>query len=163
MTGRVLLTIGNAMMGDDGAGPMLAARLERSPASGWQVVDGSSVPENVMHHVRALQPQQVLLVDATEMELAPGEVRLVDDGFIADRFIMTTHDMPLSFLIASLRETVPDVRLLGIQPSVVAFAYPMSAAVKQAVDNIHEALRRGASPDAWPPIEVSERRTTGGN
>lgn len=154
MSGRVVLTVGNGMMGDDGAGPLLAARLKRSPAPGWQVVDGGSAPENVVHHVRALEPDLVLVVDATEMELDPGDVRLVDDEVIADRFIMTTHDMPLSFLIASLRETVAEVRLLGIQPSLVAFGYPMSAAVERAVGEIHAALMDGAAPDAWPALDL---------
>lgn len=155
MSDNVILTVGNSMMGDDGAGPLLASLLRRSPVPGWQVVDGGSAPENAMHRVRALAPERVLVVDATEMGLAPGEIRLVDDRFVADDFVMTTHDLPVSFLIASLRETVPDVRLLGIQPSLVAFAYPMSAAVEQAVGDIHAALRCGRPLDAWPLLEAA--------
>jgi hydrogenase 3 maturation protease len=98
----------------------------------------------------------VLVVDATEMELKPGDIRLVDDRFVAERFIMTTHDLPVSYLIASLRETVPEVRLLGIQPSLVAFGYPMSATVDRAVRDIHAALKSGAAPDAWPTLDVPE-------
>jgi hydrogenase 3 maturation protease len=89
------------------------------------------------------------------MELEPGEVRLVDERFIATRFIMTTHDLPVCFLIASLRETVPNVEFLGIQPSLVAFGYPISAAVEQAVVNIHARLQMGAAGDAWPRLEGS--------
>ena len=118
MSGRVLLTVDNSMMGDDGADPLLAALLKRSPAPGWQMLDGASAPELVVHRVRALAPEQVLVVDATEIGLEPGAVRLVDDRTIAERFIMTTHDLPLSFLIELLRQTVADVRLLGIQPSL---------------------------------------------
>jgi hydrogenase 3 maturation protease len=154
MSDHVIFTVGNSMMGDDGAGPLLASLLRRSPAPGWQVVDGASVPENVVHRVRAIAPDRVLVVDAAEMELEPGDVRLVDDRFIAERFIMTTHDLPVSFLIAALRETVPDVRLLGIQPSLVAFGLPMSAAVERAIGNIHAALQCGSSLDAWPSLDV---------
>ncbi|MDE2183705.1 MAG: hydrogenase maturation peptidase HycI [Alphaproteobacteria bacterium] len=149
MNGQVVLTVGNRMMGDDGAGPLLASLLRRSPAPGWQVVNGASAPENVVHQVRAIAPERVLVVDAAEMELEVGEIRIVDDRFIAERFIVTTHDLPLSFLIATLRETVPDVRLLGIQPRVVAFGYPMSDAVERAVRSIHTALQGGPSLDAW--------------
>jgi len=154
MSGQVILTVGNRMMGDDGAGPLLASMLRRSPAPGWQVVDGGSAPENVVHRVRALAPELVLVVDATDMELEPGEVRLIDDRFIAERFVMTTHDLPVSFLIASLRESVADVRLLGIQPSLVAFGFPMSAAVERAVADVHAALGCGTLPDAWPSLAV---------
>jgi len=153
-TEQVILTVGNGMMGDDAAGPMLSSLLQQAPAPGWQVVDGGSAPENVLHRVRAIAPQRVLVVDATEMELAPGEVRLVDDRMIAEQFIITTHDMPLSFM-AALRESVPEVHLLGIQPSLVAFGYPVSAAVQAAVTDVHARLRNGASFDAWPYLEAS--------
>ena len=154
MSDQVILTIGNRMMGDDGAGPLLASLLQHSPAPGWQVVDGGPAPENVVHRVRSIAPKRVVVVDATEMELQPGEIRVVDERFIAERFIITTHDLPVSFLIAALRETVPDVQFLGIQPSIVAFGYPMSAAVERAVAMIHAQLQRGASVNAWPLLET---------
>jgi hydrogenase 3 maturation protease len=157
MSQQVILTVGNAMMGDDAAGPLLSSLLERSPAPGWQVVDGGSAPEDEVHRVRKLAPNRVLVVDATEMELAPGAVRLVDDRFISEQFIITTHKLPLSFLIAALRESVPEVLFLGIQPSLVAFGYPISPAVEKAVVNIHAHLQRGAAADAWPYLERSPR------
>ena len=153
----VILTIGNSMMGDDGAGPLLAALLERSPASGWLVFDGGSAPENVMHRVRACEPSLALLFDAVDMGLTPGEVRLVDDRLIAEQPIMTTHNLPVSLLIASLRETIPDVRLLGVQPAVVAFGHPMSSDVERAVQNIHERLSSGMPPSAWPRLVAADR------
>ncbi|MBV8324262.1 MAG: hydrogenase maturation peptidase HycI [Hyphomicrobiales bacterium] len=149
MNEQVILTVGNGMMGDDAAGPVLAALLQRSPAPGWQVVDGGSAPENVVHRVRALAPDRVLVVDAAEMELEPGEVRLVGDGLIVERFITTTHDLPVSFLIQTLRQTVPEVHFLGIQPSLIAFGYPLSAAVERAVLDIHARLQQGAAVDSW--------------
>jgi hydrogenase 3 maturation protease len=154
MSDQVILTVGNSMMGDDAAGPLLSGLLRSSPAAGWQVVDGGSAPENVLHRIRAVGPERVVVVDATEMELAPGEVRLVDDRFIAEQFIFTTHDLPLSFLIAALRESVGQVYLLGIQPALVAFGYPVSAAVEQAVANIHERLQRGEPIETWPYLET---------
>ena len=150
MNQQVILTVGNSMMGDDGAGPLLSSLLQRSPVPGWQVVDGGSAPENVVHRVRAIAPNRVLVIDATQMELEPGEVRLVDDRLISEQFIITTHDLPVSFLIAALRESVPEVLFLGIQPSLVAFGYPISPAVEQAVINIHAQLQSGAAIDAWP-------------
>jgi hydrogenase 3 maturation protease len=155
MNQQVILTVGNSMMGDDGAGPLLSSLLERSPVPGWQVVDGGSAPENVIHRVRAIAPTRVIVVDATEMELEPGEVRFVDDRLISRQFIMTTHNMPVSFLIEALRESVPEVLLLGIQPSLVAFGYPISPAVEQAVVDIHAKLQSGAAIDAWPHLNGS--------
>lgn len=70
---NVVLTVGNSMMGDDGAGPLLAERMTQQPLADWQVIDGGSAPENVVHRVRALQPTRLIIVDAAEMELAPGD------------------------------------------------------------------------------------------
>ena len=125
MREQVILTVGNRMMGDDAAGPLLASLLQRSPAPGWKVVDGGSAPENLVHRVRALAPECVVVVDAAEMELEPGAVRLIDDRLIAEQFIITTHDLPISFLIAGLRETVPEVHFLAIQPSAALRKLPM--------------------------------------
>ena len=93
--------------------------------------------KNHTHQVRELNPDRVIVVDAAEMGLAPGEVRLVDDSQIAELFIMTTHNLPVSFLIERLREDIPEVIFLGIQPDVVAFSFPMSGSVRQAVEAIH--------------------------
>ena len=160
---QVILTVGNEAMGDDGAGPLLASLLQRSPAPDWQVVDGGSAPENAVHRVRALTPERVLVVDTAEMELEPGEVRLVDDGLIVERFITTTHDLPISFLIAALRETVPEVQFLGIQPFLVAFGYPLSPAVARAVVDIHARLRHGGLVNSWPRLkELGRCQSAGG-
>ncbi|WP_035693401.1 hydrogenase maturation peptidase HycI [Azospirillum halopraeferens] len=143
MPGNLILAVGNAMLGDDAAGPMLARMLENDPAPGWSVIDGGSAPENHVHRVLAEAPDTVLVVDATDMGLAPGEVRRVDERFIAEQFIMTTHDMPLSFLIERIREVVPEVVFLGIQPDIVSFMFPVTPAVQRAVEDVHARLKKG--------------------
>lgn len=139
---KLVLTVGNLMMGDDAAGPLLAQALLASPVDGWEVLDGGSAPENCLHRVRELAPKQVLVVDAADMDLPPGEIRLIDDDKLDDPFLMTTHTLPLSYLIQSLRESTPRVELLGIQPQVVAFGYPVSDEVKRAVRQVHERLQQ---------------------
>jgi hypothetical protein len=37
-------------------------------------------------------------------------MRLIDESIIADRLFVTTHTLPLIFLIKVLREFVPEVR-----------------------------------------------------
>lgn len=143
MSGGVVLTVGNEMMGDDGAGPLLAELLSREPAAGWRVVDGGSAPENVVQDVLDLRPERVLIVDAADMGMEPGKVCLVDDRAIASLYLITTHNLPLSFLIERLREHVPEVLFLGIQPDLVAFGFPMSGAVCEAVEDLHLQLCEG--------------------
>lgn len=141
---QVILTIGNVLMGDDAAGVLLAQMLNQQPVEGWQVVNGGSAPENVLHRVRELAPERVLVVDAADMELPEGTVNWIDAEKLQDPFLLTTHTLPLSYLIEALREFVPQVELLGIQPAVVAFGYPISPAVKDAVERVYTALQNGA-------------------
>lgn len=135
-----LLCVGNSMMGDDGAGPRLAELCAEQPLSGWTVVDGGAAPENDIGFLREQRPQHLVIVDATDMGLAPGEMRIIDENDIADMSMMTTHNLPLTFLIQQLREDIPQITFVGIQPDVVAFYYPMSAAVEQAVNRLHQRL-----------------------
>lgn len=139
---KVLLCVGNCMMGDDGAGPRLAELCIANPLAGWTVIDGGAAPENDVHFIRELRPTHLVIVDATEMGLQPGEIRIIDESDIPDMFIMTTHNMPLTFLMQQLREDVSRTTFIGIQPDVVAFYYPLSAAVEQAVIRLHELLQQ---------------------
>ncbi|MGK3144105.1 hydrogenase maturation peptidase HycI [Pantoea sp. C2G6] len=135
-----LLCVGNSMMGDDGAGPRLAELCADQPLSGWTVVDGGAIPENDIGYLRELRPDRLVIVDATDMGLLPGEMRIIDESAIADMFMMTTHNLPLTFLIQQLREDIPDITFIGIQPDVVAFCFPLSPAVEQAVNRLHHCL-----------------------
>lgn len=65
----VLLCVGNSMMGDDGAGPLLAEMCAATPPGNWQVIDGGSAPENDIVAIRELRPDMLLIVDATDMGL----------------------------------------------------------------------------------------------
>lgn len=142
----VVFTVGNFMMADDGAGPLLAELLEKRPAPGWQVVDGGSTPENVTHHVRAAKPDRVLMVDAAEMGLEPGAVRRIDPALIAEKFLIDTHAIPLDFLVRSLRESVREVVFIGVQPGRVAFYEEMTPAVRAGVEELHSRLTAGEDP-----------------
>ncbi len=50
----VLLCVGNSMMGDDGAGPLLAEKCAAAPKGNWVVIDGGSAPENDIVAIREL-------------------------------------------------------------------------------------------------------------
>lgn len=151
----VLLCVGNCMMGDDGAGPLLAELCADSPPPGWTVIDGGAVPENDIGHIRTLRPERLVIVDATDMGLAPGEIRVIDPQDIAEMFIMTTHNLPLNVLIEQLHADVPEVNFIGIQPDVVAFYYPISAAVRQAVSTLHQRLAHWQNAGGFARLEVT--------
>jgi hydrogenase 3 maturation protease len=142
---NILLTVGNGMMGDDGAGVLLAQKLCEHPLANWMVLNGGSAPENMIHQIRETEVSRVLVVDTADMDLPPGSIRRIDADRLENPFLMTTHTLPLSFLIESLREFVPQVELVGIQPSVVAFGFPMSEEVHLAVEQMYADLQNGVS------------------
>ena len=75
------------MMGDDGAAALLAQMCAAHPQGEWVVIDGGSAPENDVVAIRELHPDRLLIVDATDMGLNPGETRLIDPDDIAEMFI----------------------------------------------------------------------------
>ncbi|WP_413494185.1 hydrogenase maturation peptidase HycI [Morganella psychrotolerans] len=137
---NVMLAVGNSMMGDDAAGPMLYDLMQENPVDGWIAINGGSAPENVAHQVRALKPERLLIVDAADIGLNPGEIRIIDPDDIAEMFIMSTHNLPLNFLIDQLKEDIDEVIFLGIQPDLVAFYMPVNEKVTIAVQQVYDAL-----------------------
>ncbi len=141
---NVLLTVGNGMMGDDGAGALLAQMMRENPLEDWIVVNGGAAPENVVYRMREMDAQRVLVVDAADMDLPPGSIRLIHTDRLDDPFLITTHTLPLTFLIEALQGFVPRVELLGIQPGMVAFGYPISDQVHEAVEQVYTDLKKGS-------------------
>ncbi|VEI68247.1 Hydrogenase 3 maturation protease [Serratia fonticola] len=53
---NVVLTVGNSMMGDDGAGPLLAEMMADAPIEGWIAVNGGSTPKTSRIRSAILSP-----------------------------------------------------------------------------------------------------------
>ena len=98
----VLLCVGTSMMGDDGAGP-LAEMCAANPVGEWVVIDGGSAPENDIVGIRELRPERLLDRRCHRYGAESGEIRIVDPDDIAEMFMMTTHNMPLNYLIDQLK------------------------------------------------------------
>ncbi len=142
MKKNLVVTVGNEMMGDDAAGSLLARMMKNAPLEEWEVLDGGNVPENHVFKIRELAPQRVVIVDAADMDLQAGEIRLIHKDEIGGVFLMTTHTLPLTYLMEAIGEFVPRVELVGIQPEVVAFGYPVSPRVKQSVEQVYGWLEK---------------------
>ena len=146
---------------------MLARMIRQSPLEDWDVLESGNVPENYMFKIRELQPDRVIIVDAAEMDRQAGEIGLIDQDVIGSGFLMTTHTLPLTYLMEAIREFVPRVELLGIQPEIVAFGYPVSPLVKKAVECVYAWLgqtgkRAGAPRESLGAIVNPESGREGG-
>lgn len=138
-----VLGIGNPLRSDDAAGVQVVRGLQNHftrDLDSVLVIDAGQAPENHTAELRRFRPELVLLIDAAEMGLPPGEIRWVGIDEI-DGMSASTHTLPLSMLAKYLTmECSCDVDLLGIQPRSVEIGESVSADVLRAVDEIAEEL-----------------------
>ncbi|MGS9183945.1 hydrogenase maturation peptidase HycI, partial [Salmonella enterica subsp. enterica serovar Infantis] len=88
--------------------------------------------------------------------LNPGEIRIIDPDDIAEMFLMTTHNMPLNYLIDQLKEDVGEVMFVGIQPDIVGFYYPMTQPSKDAVNIVYQRLEGWQGPGGFAALDAPE-------
>lgn len=137
-----VLGIGNALNGDDGAGPAVVERLQTilPPRPDLLLLDGGVAPENETGTLRRFAPDLVLLIDAAQMDAPPGTVRWIPREQIGG-LSASTHSLPLSLLVTYLQaELGCTVVLVGIQPASNETGAPLSAPVRAAVETVAGAL-----------------------
>lgn len=125
----LIMCIGNLENGDDGVGPYIAQIFPNT--DGYDVVDCETVPENYTHLIK--HADQVVLIDAVDMNLPPGEMRIVSCEKIGGLHI-STHSIPLSVLMRYIENQGKKVILVGIQPK--RLHGEMSEEVKQAAQKL---------------------------
>ncbi len=140
---NIVFTAGSVLRGDDAAGPMLAKMLEDDPVPGWEVVDGGQTPEDDLYYIREVAPARVLFVDAAQMGVEVGAVRRISVGDVADRFLFTTHSLPVTFLLNRMAQYCSDIVFLGVQVRSTEFFDPLSPEVVSAIESIAQCVREG--------------------
>jgi hydrogenase 3 maturation protease len=140
---RILMGVGNELLGDDGVGIYVA---DRFVAEGWCTLSCGTAPENFTSIIRREQPETLLIVDAADMRLSPGEFRIVMDSAIEDVSI-GTHQLPLSHLITYLHRSATEILFIGIQPRTVEMGAEMSADVKKGAEMLMKVLASGRYKD----------------
>ncbi len=130
------------MRGDDAIGPLIARNLAKLFTNQPEllVINAETVPENYTGVIRKEKPSHIIFIDAVEMGMDPGSIKLVKYDEIAD-YNISTHAMPLSFMIKYL-ESFTDAKLLliGIQPKNMEMSSPVSEEVKTGVEELIKIL-----------------------
>lgn len=139
--------VGNALKGDDGAGPALVALLAGRVR--FPFVDASEVPENYGGWVAKQGLDVVLFVDAVEFGGAPGEWRLIGIEELMHS-ASSTHRLSLHFLIRYLKEQWKgEAILVGIQPKSMKLGEGLSPEVAAGIETLAgiliEASRRAGT------------------
>jgi len=104
------------------------------------VFDGGTVPENYTSLIRRENPTHIILFDAVDMKKKPGFVRIVKKEEIAI-YNISTHAMPLSFLIRYLESTTDaNIILIGIQPKNLDITQTISKEVEESIEDVVDVL-----------------------
>ncbi len=146
MKKNLLLGVGNDIRGDDAIGEEIAREFQRE---GWNVEDCGTMPENFIPHIEEGVYDQVVIVDAADMGLEPGEIRRVPRDNLGV-FTMSTHALPLSLVMDFLAKKVGSVTLIGIQPKDMSLKEGMTPELEEAKEHLLELLMT----DEWRDIPV---------
>jgi len=134
----VIMGIGNDLRGDDAVGSVLARDMSEIflETDNITVFDGQTVPENFTGAIRQENPSHIILLDAVEMDKPAGRITLVKKEEIGN-YNVSTHAMPLSFLINYLESTTSaEIILMGIQPKNMNFVHEISSEVQNSANYI---------------------------
>jgi len=132
------MCIGNRDGGDDGIGPHIADTL-KIDSLGVVVLDCGTTPENYTEVVKRHKPKTLVLIDAADMGLAAGDIRIIPKEKLGSMHI-STHGIPLSVLITYLEHEVDHIIIIGIQPKHMSGT--MSRAVKKSGDHLIDILKK---------------------
>jgi len=133
----ILMGIGNTLRADDGIGSIIAQNFKDRD---WLSMDCGVVPENFTSIVKKNRPNLLVLIDAVEMGLKSGEFRIIPPDRIS-ALHLTTHSMPLSFLISYLEEYTRKFIFIGIQPKIIDYSYFISPEVLKTSEKIIKILK----------------------
>lgn len=135
---NVVMCIGNRYNGDDAIGPYVADKLKQEDLDEFLILDCGIVPENFTSLVKKNNPTNLIIVDATDMGLPPGEMRRISKDMIGSMHV-STHNIPLSILVSYLEHYVKNVFIIGIQPKNMDGS--MSEEVKKSGDKLVELIK----------------------
>jgi hydrogenase 3 maturation protease len=134
----LLLGIGHRGYGDDAAGVWLAESI--GDRGKFRSLVCEELPENYTDRIILLGAQTILLLDAVDFNGQPGQVVLMKAEELNDR-VCSSHHASLRPLMRYLHiATGAEVRLLGIQPAVLAPETGLSERVQKTLGMLQSLL-----------------------
>lgn len=135
LQGRVVIVgVGNELRGDDGFGPAVIERLRGRVVA--DLLDCGEVPESYLGRITSLMPDSILVVDAVDLDAAPGAMALLEPDDLVDK-LGFTHSPTLGLFLKFLEnETGAKATILGVQPGSRALGEGLSAGVAASMDAV---------------------------
>jgi hydrogenase maturation protease len=115
--------------------------VERRVGSRVRAFVGDVAPENLTGELKQYRPDLLLIIDAMDMGLAPGETRIISLEEIGG-MSFSSHILPLPIMMDYLaREVGCNILLLGIQTANHEFLANMTPVVAQTVEALAAELK----------------------
>lgn len=129
---RAIVTVGNPLRKDDGAAVVLGRLLETELEN---VFVTNQAPENFIYKLIQEGYSHILIIDAAEMELPPGESAILQRENLL-RGEIVTHSISIRFFTSLMERLKRKVLVLGIQPKDRGFGQTLSLEVEQKVKKL---------------------------
>ncbi len=141
----IVIGVGNLLLGDEGVGVHAVRELKkRVLPPGVEVLDAGVVGIGLLDLFQGAE--KVLLIDAAEMNRAPGTVvRFTPDDIQphAEGPKFSTHDVGLPevlHLAKALSQSPPQVVIIGVQPKEISWGTDLTPEIRAALPKAVEAV-----------------------
>jgi hydrogenase 3 maturation protease len=133
-----VLGLGNTDRADDGAGILVALALkERFPSFSYSEHDG--VEGTVLDISEKEDDATVLFVDAADLGLEPGSIKVIPKDNIKEAEI-TTHRVAVALMASILERSGKKAAVICIQPETIEFRAEVSKPVRASVQKVVDVL-----------------------
>ena len=138
---RVLvLGVGSDLRGDDAAGVIIAEEIEKKKIPNITTLLGGTAPENLTGEIKRLKPSHLIIIDAADLNEAPGTIKLIRMDQIGG-LSFSTHALPMKMMVDFILQDITcEVYFIAIQPKSLAFGAVVSSEVKEAIKTVVESL-----------------------
>jgi len=139
--GRVyVLGLGNTDRADDGAGVLVAQAL-KGPFPSFAYSEHDGVEGTVLDLSERDEAAAILFVDAANLNLRPGSIRLVRRDDIKQTEI-TTHRVAVALMASILEKAGKEAAVICIQPGRIEFRGKVTSPVQEAIETVTNTLKQ---------------------
>lgn len=141
---NLILGVGNTWRRDDGVGIKAIDLLRQENLSGVDLVDGGIDGLSLIDTIK--QYQQAIIIDAVNMQLAAGSVKLFTSQEAKIKIkndALSTHGFGLAEVLGLLEQLGCDTKItiIGVQPQDVSFGEGLTELVMANLPKVIELCR----------------------
>jgi len=137
-----IVGMGNIIRGDDALGPKLIELLKaRRPQIKSRLFDCGTAPENYIFPILATSCDTVVLIDAADLKVAPGGIKIFNLDEISNVSFSTHNPSPRLFtdLLRTGKENI-NIFVVSVQPKSNVLGEPLSREVLGSLEILADAL-----------------------